>query len=169
MASRLLKPSEVELARQVFQDQLPYNKIHLANYYLPGNKGTPVTLASVSSIIPVRSLRYYTIYFGPDAFENGADQPGIRDTFIHECTHVWQGFHGGLGWEYMVESMFAQGHAIITKGDRNEAYHYEPGKPWDDYNVEQQALLVQHWFKYGMKEDDPRHTYVVNHIRAGRN
>ena len=54
MASRLLKKSEIEFARQVFKDQLPYSKVHLANYYLPGNQGVPVTLASVSSIIPGR-------------------------------------------------------------------------------------------------------------------
>ena len=54
MASRPLKPSEVEFARQVFEEQVPYNKVHLASYFLPGNDGVPVTLASVSSIIPVR-------------------------------------------------------------------------------------------------------------------
>ena len=169
MASRLLKKSEIEFARQVFEDQLPYKKVHLASYYLPGNDGVPVTLASVSSIIPVASLRHYTIYFGPEVFEQGADRPGIRDTFIHELTHVWQGYHSNLGWEYMVNSMIAQGHAILTQGDRNRAYDYEPGKPWDDYNVEQQALLVQHWFRDGMQEDDKRFTYIANHIRKGQN
>jgi hypothetical protein len=169
MASRLLKKSEVEFARQVFEDQLPYGKVHIASYYLPGNKGVPVTLASVASIIPVAALRNYTIYFGSEVFSEGADRPGVRDTFIHELTHVWQGYHSGLGWEYMVESMVAQGHALITEGDRNRAYDYKPGEPWDDYNVEQQALLVQHWFSNGMRDDDDRYTYIVNHIRAGRN
>ena len=169
MASRLLKKSEVEFARQVFEDQLPYKKVHLASYYLPGNDGVPVTLASVSSIIPVNTLRHYTIYFGPEVFKDGADRPGIRDTFIHELTHVWQGYHSSLGWEYMVNSMIAQGHAILTQGDRNRAYDYKPGKAWDDYNVEQQALLVQDWYRNGMREDDERYTYIANHIRAGKN
>ena len=169
MASRPLKKSEIEFARQVFQDRVPYNKVHIANYFLPGNDGVPVTLASVSSIIPISSLRNYTIYWGPDVFDNGADRPGVRDVFIHELTHVWQGYHSGLGWEYMVQSMIAQGHAILTKGDRNRAYDYKPGQPWDSYNVEQQALLVQHWFSNGMRTDDARYTYIANHIRAGRN
>jgi hypothetical protein len=168
MASRLLKQSEIEFARQVFQDQLPYGKVHIASYYLPGNQGVPVTLASVSSIIPVASLRNYTIYFGPEVFRDGADQPNIRDTFIHELTHVWQGFHSGLGWEYMIESMIAQGHAVLTTGDRNKAYEYKPGREWGDYNVEQQALLVQDWFRNGMRDDDERYSYIANHIRAGR-
>ncbi|MFL6334151.1 MAG: hypothetical protein ACJ754_12630 [Pyrinomonadaceae bacterium] len=168
MASRILKESEIEFARQVFEEQLPYGNIHLASYFLPGNQGVPVTLASVSSLIPVRSMRHYTIYFGPEVFEQGADRPATASTFIHELTHVWQGFHGGLGWEYMVESMIAQGHAILTQGDRNRAYDYKPGKPWKKYNVEQQALLVQDWFRNGMSEADERYRYIAKNIRAGQ-
>ena len=169
MASRLLRKSEIEFARQVFEDQLPYGKVHIASYYLPGNHGVPVTIASVSSIIPVASLRHYTIYFGPEVFEQGAERPEVASTFIHELTHVWQGFHGALGWEYMINSMVAQGHAILTQGDRNRAYDYKPDQPWGDYNVEQQALLVQDWYRNGMREDDARYTYIVEHIRAGKN
>jgi hypothetical protein len=169
MASRLLKQSEIDFARQVFEEQLPYSKVHIASYYLPGNDKVPVTLASVSSIIPVRALRNYTIYFGPEVFRDGADRPESRDTFIHELTHVWQGYHSGLGWEYMIESMVAQGHAIVTQGNRNRAYDYEPGGAWDSYNVEQQALIVQDWFRNGMRPDDERFTYIANNIRAGRN
>ena len=169
MASRPLKNSEIEFARQVFEDQLPYGKVHLASYYLPGNQGVAVTLASVSSIIPVAALRHYTIYFGPEVYRDGADGAGVRDTFVHELTHVWQGYHSSLGWEYMVNSMIAQGHAILTQGDRNKAYDYKLGAAWDDYNVEQQALIVQDWYLNGMREDDERFTYIANHIRKGRN
>jgi len=169
MASRLLRQSEIDFARQVFEDQLPYNKVHLASYFLPGNKDVAVTLASVSSLIPVRSMRNYTIYFGPEVFSGGADQPRFADTLIHELTHVWQGYHGGLGWEYMIESMIAQGHAVITQGDRGKAYDDKPGAAWGSYNVEQQAHIVQDWFSNGMKADDERYTYVANNIRAGRN
>lgn len=169
MASRKLNKSEIEFARQVFEDKLPYKKVHLASYYLPGNQGVAVTLASVASLVPVRALRSYTIYFGPEVFNDGADRPDVGATFIHELTHVWQGHHRRVAWEYMVESMIAQGHAIIKEGDRNKAYEYKPGEPWDDYNVEQQALLVQDWYRNGMRTDDERFTYIVNHIRAGRN
>jgi hypothetical protein len=170
MASRLLKKSEIEFARRVFEEQLPYGNIHLASYYLPGNQGVPVTLAVVfPSIPPMKTLRQYTIYFGPEVFKEGADRPDTASTFVHELTHVWQGHHSGLGWEYMVQSMVAQGHAILTQGNRNRAYDYKPGKAWKDYNVEQQALLVQDWFRNGMSEGDERYTYIANHIRAGRN
>lgn len=169
MASRLINQAEIDLARQVFADQLPYEKIHLASYFLPGNQGVPVTLASASSLIPVRSLRSYTIYFGPDVFQHGGDQPGVRNVLIHELTHVWQGHHSLFAWEYMVESMIAQGHAVVTQGDRNRAYDYQPGAEWSSYNVEQQALMVQHWFTNGMRTDDPLYRYIRDNIRAGRN
>ena len=169
MASRLLTDAEIEFARQVFEDKLPYKKIHIANYYLPGNQGVPVTIASVSSLIATRTRRSYTIYFGPDVYSDGANAPRTAATFIHELTHVWQGYYRKHSWEYMVESMLAQGHAIITSGDRNEAYAYVPGEPWDSYNVEQQAHIIQDWYANGMKTDDPRFHYVQDHIRAGRN
>lgn len=172
MPSRQLRQSEIDLARQVFRDQVPYDKVHIASYYLPGNDGTPLTMASASSLLPfLNNAHHYTIYFGKDVYDNGADQPGIRDTFIHELTHVWQGHHSHFGWEYMAESMIAQGHAIVTKGDRNEAYRFEPGKPWGSYNVEQQAYLVQNWFRNGMRTDadDKLYTYIEKNIRAGHN
>ncbi|MCA1592076.1 MAG: hypothetical protein LC754_05385 [Acidobacteria bacterium] len=168
MASRLINQAEIDLAREVFHDRLPYDRIHLASYYLPGNQGVAVTLASASSLIPVRSLRNYTIYFGPEVFRQGAHQPGVRNVLIHELTHVWQGHQSLFAWEYMVESMIAQGHAIITKGSRNRAYDYQPGEPWDSYNVEQQALIVQDWHRNGMKTDDQLYTYISDNIRAGR-
>ena len=168
MATRLLRKSEIEFARQVFEDRLPYDRVYLSSRFFPFNEGTAVTVASLSTFVPVRTMRSYTIFAGPEVFREGADRPGVRDTFIHELTHVWQGYHGSLGWEYMVNSMIAQGHALLVQGDRNRAYDYKPGAAWDDYNVEQQALLVQDWYLNGMREDDERFTYIARHIRAAK-
>src|SRR5215213_3885007 len=112
LVKRLINEDEVALARQVFADQLPYDKIYLANFYLPGNEGTAVTVASGTEFIPVKALTEYTIYFGPEVFCNGAHTPQeIRTTFIHELTHVWQGYHSTFSWAYMVNSMLSQGRA----------------------------------------------------------
>ena len=169
MASRLLKKSEVEFARQVFEDRLPYDRVYLSRRFFPFNENTAVTTASLATFIPSRSLRSYTIFVGPRVYDEGADGPRFRDTFIHELTHVWQGYHGLLGWAYMAQSMLSQGYALLTQHDRNRAYDYKPGAPWGSYNVEQQARLVQDWFLEGMKsENDPRYTYIANQIRAPR-
>jgi hypothetical protein len=168
MATRLLKESEVAFARQVFEDKLPYDRVYLSNNFFPFNEGTAVTVASAASFVPVRTLRSYTIFFGLEPFKRGADDPEFGHTFIHELTHVWQGYHGVLGWAYMAQSMFSQGYAMLRHGNRNMAYEHKPGAPWKSYNVEQQALLVEKWFLEGMN-DDERYPYIVNHIRAGRN
>ncbi|HEY0323167.1 MAG TPA: hypothetical protein VGC66_19575 [Pyrinomonadaceae bacterium] len=171
LTSRLLNQDEEALARQVFQDQLPYGRISIANFYLPGNEAhkTAVTVASGTALIPIKSLTDYTIYFGPDVFRDGAHL-FKRNTFIHELTHVWQGHHGTFSWDYMVESMIAQGRALIQHRDRNKAYEYDLAnlQPWDSYNVEQQAIIVEGWFENGMSESDPRYVYIRDNIRAGR-
>lgn len=168
LTKRPLNEDEVALARQVFHDQLPYGRIYLANFYLPGNENVPVTMAAGAEVIPVRSLAEYTIYFGPDVFRNGAHLPATRETFIHELTHVWQGHHSTFSWHYMVDSMLAQGRAIIFHGDRNKAYDFEAGKEWDSYNVEQQANIVESWFARGMDTNSELYAYIDKHIRAGR-
>ncbi|HEX8920428.1 MAG TPA: hypothetical protein VF766_03055 [Pyrinomonadaceae bacterium] len=168
LTKRLINEEEEALARQVFHDQLPYGKIYIANFYLPGNEGVPVTMASGTEIIPIKSLTEYTIYFGPEVFRKGAHAPATRETFIHELTHVWQGYHSTFSWHYMVESMLAQGRAIIFHGDRNRAYDFKAGQAWDDYNVEQQANIVESWFAKGMETDSELYGYIDEHIRAGR-
>jgi hypothetical protein len=166
MPSRILKQSEVELARQVFEDQLPYGKVHIASYYLPGNDGVPVTLASVSSIIPVRSLRQYTIYFGPDVYRDGADAAGVRDTFIHELTHVWQSVHRDHPLDYIGDSLLNQ------LRYRDAAYTLDPSKvgaaEWASFGAEQQAMIVENWYADGMSEADKAFVYIRDHIRQGK-
>ena len=168
LAKRLINEEEDALARQVFHDQLPYGRIHIANFYLPGNEGVPVTVASGTELIPIKSLTDYTIYFGPTVFRDGAQAPCTRNTFIHELTHVWQGYHSTFSWQYMVKSILAQGRAIVVHRNRNKAYDFTAGEAWDSYNVEQQANIVESWFADGMKTDDPRYVYITENIRAGR-
>ncbi|HYN85899.1 MAG TPA: hypothetical protein VER32_11645 [Pyrinomonadaceae bacterium] len=169
MASRPLTDPETALARQVFHDRLPYRKIHITSYFLPGNEGVPVTMASVGSLVASRARRRYFIYFGPHVFGGGADARPTRNTFIHELTHVWQGHYRRFAWEFMVESMLSQGRSLLTTGGRGGAYEYTPGRPWRSYNVEQQAHIVQDWFAGGMSEHDVLFPYIENHIRKGRN
>ena len=168
LTSRPINGDEVALARQVFGEQLPYEQIHIANFYLPGNEGVPVTVASGTAVIPIKSLTQYTIYFGPTVFRDGAQTPGIRNTFIHELTHVWQGHHSTFSWEFMADSLLAQGRALIVHGDRNKAYDFVAGETWDSYNVEQQANIVENWFANGMNTSDPLYVYITDNIRAGR-
>ncbi len=169
LVKRPINEDEVALARQVFEDQLPYDKIYIANFYLPGNEDTAVTVASGTELIPIKALTEYTIYFGPVVFRDGALTPQkTRNTFIHELTHVWQGYHSTFSWVYMVNSMLSQGRALIVHRDRGRAYDFEPGGRWDSYNVEQQANIVETWFEEGMRPEHELYTYITMNIRGGR-
>lgn len=57
-----------------------------------------------------------------------------RDVFVHELTHVWQ-FHRGDSVK--ARSLYAQ---HIGAG-----YSFTRGDPWESYNVEQQAQIVETW------------------------
>ena len=56
LVKRPINEDEVALARRVFADQLPYDKIYIANFFLPGNEDVAVTLASGAEFIPVLRL-----------------------------------------------------------------------------------------------------------------
>jgi outer membrane protein OmpA-like peptidoglycan-associated protein len=57
-----------------------------------------------------------------------------RDVFAHEMTHVWQFRRGD---SVKLRSIYAQ---KIGAG-----YSFTRGAPWKDYNVEQQAHIVETW------------------------
>ena len=52
---------------------------------------------------------------------------------------------------------------------RDAAYGFTAGKPWGDYNPEQQASIVEAWYKSGMPEDGALWPYIRNNIRKGQN
>ena len=59
----------------------------------------------------------------------------VQSVFIHEMTHVWQSQRG-------VNLLFAK----LRAGDRAASYEYvlETGSAWPAFNIEQQAMIVQH-------------------------
>ena len=59
----------------------------------------------------------------------------LRSLFIHEMTHVWQSQRG-------VNLLFAK----LRAGDSAASYEYvlETGSAWPAFNIEQQAMIVQH-------------------------
>lgn len=188
-----LSYEEEQLARSVFGDQLPYGRIWLGKQYLIG-QNSPVTIAMDLR----RDKANYVICWGdPNVYNNGADHGDqTRATFIHELTHVWQGHHGYLPVGYMVGSAAAQAWSgvkdIIKQGrysgwgnHRNKTYVYsmqDIGKPWSSFNVEQQANIVEDWFKKSDEANadgeiikggnmsilDPRYPYIRDNILAGK-
>lgn len=170
---------EEELARTVFRDTLPYERIRVTNAYLPGSTGA-VTISTSAA----RRFANYFIFWDAPVFEIGADACSVsrQATFIHELAHVWQGHHDRSSATYMVKSVVAQcRHGVRDVIERrawlawdvhrSRAYDYahKPCLPWRAYNVEQQASIVGDWFDARIADCSPadwRYFYIENVIRA---
>ena len=82
----------------------------------------------------------------------------MADVFVHELTHVWQYSRPyAEAWDIAARCVHAQ---KIGAG-----YHFTAGKPWDSYNLEQQASIVEKWNEQGRKEDHELFPYVHYIIR----
>ncbi len=156
--SRHLTGPEENFLREVFGNTLPYSRMYISDGSGAGN--APYT---------TRNITDYTLHLGPDMFKGILWSQSFRETFVHESTHVWQGHHEWFPWGFMVNSLLHQGWAIVTHGDRDYAYRYQYGKSWDDYNVEQQAMIVEDWYRGGMKETDRLFWYISHQVRVGKN
>jgi hypothetical protein len=151
-ASRKLSDPERALASVVFGTTLPsWDRILLDDGLGIGDR--PYTLDGPGFLV--------MIHIGPVAYPDCTSTAvwqfqRIDATFIHEMTHVWQYDKG-----YMVKlsSLWAQG--------PGSGYSYSTGQSWDDYNVEQQASLVEHWYAAGMSTRDDEFQYVDKVVRKG--
>lgn len=168
--TRHLKPTEIDLARQVFHNALPpSNQIGITDGL--GKDGSIWT--HTRSMIPFAgaissSFKYY-INFG-DAANVDLSVEGVglsryvpgyheymSDVFVHEMTHVWQYSRPYANdWDIAARCIYAQ-HAA--------GYAFTAGDPWAAYNLEQQASIVEKWNARGRKEDDELFPYVHYIIR----
>ena len=198
-----LWPAEVDLAKLVFKDTIPYERIYIANV------GSPTGAITVADSQYATHADYLLLWSG--AYDvNIGTTPGLQNTFIHELTHVWQSQNAGFAMAYMAQSFKAQlknGIKDILEGGRDKAFQkikemikdgiidkwnihrdrtyrfteQDIGKNFDDFNVEQQAMIVETWFSgsqitgadnfmypaRGLRSPkDPRYPYIRDCIRA---
>ncbi len=176
-----LHPEEVALAREVFGETIPYERIFISD---TKSKTQGITLATS----PRRSRAKYLLLWSSAYKTNIAvANEHMRQTFIHELTHVWQSQHTGLtamsymtrsAWHqftYGVRDIYKNGFFSGTKRmleiigknftnewgvHRNYAYCFNSsdiGKDFRSFNVEQQALIIESWFA--------KHPFFVNEIQ----
>lgn len=163
---RILTAAEIALAKSVFQNTINYSMVRITDTL--GSGGRPWT---------TNTPPLYMINVG-NAYSSLTASDKRKYLLIHELTHVWQGQHLV---PFMLNSAAHQSlSAINNGGDVNAAYSYVVGKPWGQYNVEQQASIVQHWFipanlcyesgpcGGGMKTTDSRYRYIRDNIRKNQ-
>jgi len=79
-----------------------------------------------------------------------------RAEFVHEMTHVWQYVNG---MNVMAESL---AELLSHRGDYERAYQYllEDGRDLADYGVEQQAAIIEDYYRITIENIGP--TMMVN-------
>ena len=161
-AERLLTDAEKDLARQVFEEALPYEAIYLSNGLGLGQRAYTIPH-------PLH-LGSYLIHIGDATFPDATDSSIIvlgqtaDAVFIHELTHVWQGANRRHAFDYVLDSVYNQlrfgSHAYDLNRDD------VGNRGWGEFNAEQQAMIVENWYVAGMSENDDAFTYIKDNIRA---
>jgi len=153
LSARYLSNAERALAISVFGSTLPpWTKIMIDDGLGIGDR--PYTLDT--------SINITILHVGPVCYPDCTSRASwgsfgrVDAVFIHEMTHVWQ---YGKGYNVKLSSLWGQSFG--------EGYQPILGKPWDDYNVEQQATIVESWYAAGMGTSHAAFPYVDKVVRRG--
>ncbi len=156
---RTMTLEEWRLAQSVFGDTLPpLDKIILTNLSGLGGRAFAAPNFARQCLLNLGDGYDDPIRWHPDSYRKDGQ------VLIHELTHAWQIQH----------SSFVPG--LVCEGITNQAINslvenvYEPepgGKDWSDYNLEQQATIVDRWFRDGSDPNHPYFRYIEGNIRLG--
>lgn len=150
---RNLRPSERHLVLDAFRNNTlpPFAQIGIGDGLGFGDR--PWTDWGTGYFSQLPDMRYEINvgdYFSMDlSLKTWGPFGSSCDLLIHEMTHVWQYWHG---FGVKVSSAWAN-----TFG---AGYDFTPGDPWDDYNVEQQASIVEKWHSRGRSKTDELYPYI---------
>ena len=195
--SRRMNGEEIRFAQRVFGNSLPYRRIILTN--MSGFGGRKFVYPALDGSIllnlgdafedpgPLRYERKNLAYW----------QPGT--TFIHELTHAWQiaqdpvrrflplwicegataeNYHYFRGSKEISASATSPHEATALKNLSAARLNDKewPKRPWRNYNIEEQASIVDDWFgEHDMTGldmpaalNDPAFRFISGNIRTGR-
>ena len=159
---RSITGGEEKFLRAVFVDTLPYSRQQVApNTDNLGGKNNSITPGST----PFMSTNIWCADFSDPSVSKLP-----KSSFVHEFVHVWQFYHG-------ITKLSAMWLYVRNLGDYAQAYPYDLSDSDDltDYNIEQQASIIQDWWLLTNGEL-PRHNtgktktlaYYQPHIDAVR-
>ncbi|HEY3410012.1 MAG TPA: hypothetical protein VGK53_17720 [Propionicimonas sp.] len=169
---RPVTDQEFAFADQVFRGTVPRDRIKLTN--MIGFGGRPFTMPSLGDDILVNLGQgfddpvHYTGFGDPD----NPHRQAAGQLFIHELTHVWQIHQSSFLPGLLCNALTNQ---VTTIGGDMGIYQYgPPDRAWSDFNLEQQASIVDDWFAgsgrshpNASSEESPYFGYIRDNIRAG--
>ncbi|RYX85688.1 hypothetical protein EON83_04945 [bacterium] len=165
---RPVTQAELGFAARVFGGSLPpANKIILTN--LEGLGGRAFTMPGLGGNIYL-NVGSYCLDHPLTHIEKSYPKPG--QLFIHELVHAWQ-----IKNRSFVPGWVCDGLAAQTINTFGSAYKYvaDGFKTWSDFNIEQQASIVDDWFggtraagQKQMDTTDPYYRYIRDNILNGR-
>lgn len=166
---RPLKDWEWEFGDRVFKGMLPArDKIWVTNHKgLDPNR--PFVFPAFDGIRMNMGPRFWGIDKREDFDALSVEEKAI---WVHEFTHAWQIEHTDMTATWMADAMYTQ----VYKSLGGEPYDVDWNnlKPFGDYNLEQQAEIVEKWYldttKYPANDPEahPLHRYMMGHIWMGR-
>lgn len=147
---RALTAREITLARVVFKDSIDYLNVRIINGGLLGMPNSSNNAMTPFGNIHLPSEDYKSIQdFGAENTE-----ATLKMWFIHEMTHVWQYQHGFNNASAGINTAINGGYT-----SKSLAYEYsldDKNKKFNEYNMEQQAEIVSHYF-------DATYAYQITH------
>ena len=153
------------MARKVFGNTVPYDKVILTN--LGGLSNRAFTAPGVDGKIYCNLGHAYSNPLGsyPPPY------PAASQLLIYELTHAWQIAHATFLPGFMCSAIINQ--ADYSFGD--DVYRYGSAGPgWSSFNLEQQGAIVDQWFagngnqtRYGAgnaTDNNPYYLYIHDNI-----
>jgi hypothetical protein len=155
-----LTKDEIAQVKEVFGDKIDYSKVKIIT-------GKDMTLwgkilTSGGAAVTWGNTIYFPNNSKGDTEYNFNDFQG-KEWLTHEMTHVYQ--YQKSGWGYVPKSVWEQ----ITKGEN--AYTYDKDlsaeKDFPKYNIEQQAVMVEDYFRYlnGEEYDRNGNYFTIERIQ----
>lgn len=166
---RGLNDVEIEEAKKVFLDTIPYEKIVISN--LEGIGGRPFAIPNIDGQV--------IMGVGTGMFEPmRADTDNTtKRVFIHEMTHAWQYFHQRTITD-LCRIIGTRTAEALEGQDAVYNYASPPDRDWSFYNMEQQAHIVADWYSVrfngsvrqgaSAQADQENDRYIRESIRLGR-
>ena len=169
---RPMSRPEMALARQVYGDQLPFERIVLTDLYNPSTTSNGAaldrefTFPAIDGGIWVNLGKNFANPLGVDVNGRSSYKAGGQ-VLIHELAHAWQIAHVdlvSLGCDALVDSNYTYGVERVAAG-----------VPFHEFGHEEQAAIIDSWYgqfvAIGLTRAealrDPRFRYVEHNIRVG--